>query len=390
MPARFLIDSIHSRSRSAIALMVIVALFAAFPLTTVAAQEPPGALFTGVGFIDDHSVEDGTVVEAWVRGIPVAATEIFNQGFMLYVAEPPRESFDGEVVRFKFRGLETNAAADWVEGTESWILLYAYTGLQGNPAGSNGNVTPGLDPDDINALRELRARLLELERGRLELGAEFERQAGIEIANVTNRWEGAIADLRAEVERQIQQVKRKFELQRRQITLGPRRDAILRRLNAELDAFIREKWVEFEFDVQVKQRFLDNEILEMAQARGFKLNSLNRAISQIESELERRLETIGIRFDEFLETGVIEYPVIDVARNPDEPRDEEKGLFTPEIPLTPEIPSPGESGHNRGFFFNSISADPNGLNRKLDPTTLAVIGILITLAATGVQLVKGN
>ena len=387
MPARFLI---HSRSRSAIALMVIVALFAAFPLFTVAAQEAPGALFTGMGFIDDHSVEDGTVVEAWIRGIPVAATEIFNQGFILNVAERPRESFDGEVVRFKFRGLETDAAADWVEGTESWILLYAYTGLNGYPDGFDGKVTADPGPDDINALREMRARLRELERQRLELGIEFERQAGTEIANVTNRWQGAIADLRAEVERQIQQVKRKFELQRRQITLGPRRDAILRRLNAELDAFIREKWVEFESDVQVKQRLLDNEILEMAQARGFKLNRIDRVISQIESELERRLETIGIRFDEFMETGVIEYPVIDVARYPDEPRDEEKDLFTPKIPLTPEIPSPGESEHNRGFFFNSISADPNGLNRKLDPTTLAVIGILITLAATGVQLLKGN
>ena len=49
-----------------------------------------------------------------------------------------------------------------------------------------------------------------------------------------------------------------------------------------------------------------------------------------------------------------------------------------------------ESGWKRGFFINSISADPDGLNTTLDPTALAVIGILITLAATGVQLLKGN
>ena len=94
MPARSLTETIHTRSRTFIALVVTVALFAAFPLT-VAAQETPGALFTGMGFIDDHSVEDGAVVEAWIRGKPVAATEIFNQGFILYVVEPPGESFEG-------------------------------------------------------------------------------------------------------------------------------------------------------------------------------------------------------------------------------------------------------------------------------------------------------
>ena len=82
-----------------------------------------------------------------------------------------------------------------------------------------------------------------------------------------------------------------------------------------------------------------------------------------------------ISFDDFWENVVIVSPVFDLAPHP--------------FP-TPEIPSPDEPGRNRGFFFNSISADPNGLNRALDPTMLAVIGILITLAATCVQLLKGN
>lgn len=136
MLARFLIKAMQVRKYGlfgpVIALLVIGGLFAAIT-PTVAAQETSGALFTGMGFIDDHSVEDGVVVEAWIRGNRVAATEIFNQGFILYVEEPPGESFDGEVVKFKFRGLETDAVAEWVEGTESWILLYAYTGLRGAP-----------------------------------------------------------------------------------------------------------------------------------------------------------------------------------------------------------------------------------------------------------------
>ncbi len=265
MLTSFLTKAMHARKpgwpRLVIALVVVVVLFAAFPLT-VAAQKAPGAIFTGMGFIDDHTVEDGTVVEAWIRGVPVAATKIFDQGFILHVVEPSGESFEGEVVRFTFRGLETDAAADWVEGTESWILLYAYTGLQGD--GGNGTADP--EPDDINDIRELRAMLLALERERSELAAKFERQARIEIATVTKRWEQAIEELRAEVELRIQQVKRKFELERRQISLGPRRDAILKRLDAEIDDFIKALWAEFEVESSLKQGYLDDEILKMAQA----------------------------------------------------------------------------------------------------------------------------
>ncbi len=374
MVARYFENARHARKPARLgavfALMVIVALFAALP-STVSAQEGPGALFTGMGFIDDHSVEDGTIVEAWIRGVPVAATEIFNQGFILHVAEPAGESFEGEVVRFKFRGLETDASAVWVEGTESWILLYAYTGLEGE----GGKTTADPEPGEIIAILELQNRLQELERERLEMGAEFERQAGRDIRAMTNRWQLAIAELRAEVEREIEQVKRKVELELRQITLGPGREAVIRKLNAELDAFIKDKRARLELESRLKEGYRDKEILEMAQARGFDLISLNRLISQLEFELERRKEMLGIPLE-----NLVEFP-----EEPIEPPIEKKKLPTP-----PETPTPKESGRNRGFFTNSILADPNGLNNGLDPTALEVIGILITLAATGVQLVKGN
>ena len=383
MLTSFLTKAMHARKpgwpRLVIALVVVVVLFAAFPLT-VAAQKAPGAIFTGMGFIDDHTVEDGTVVEAWIRGIPVAATEIFDQGFILHVEEPPGESFEGEVVRFTFRGLETDAAADWVEGTESWILLYAYTGLQGD--GGNGTADP--EPDDINAIRELRAMLLALERERSELAAEFERQAGIEIATVTNRWERAVEELRAEVELRIQQMKRKFELERQQITSGPRRDAILRRLDAKFDEFIKAVWVEFEFDAQVKQGYLNDEILKLAQARGFELVKLNQLISQVETELEQRLIKAGLSFDEIRDTVGDERPVRAPVPGANGPLNEEK------VDLSPNPSGPEEDERNRGFFTNSISTDTNPFNNALDPTALAVIGILITLAASVVQLLKGN
>ena len=44
----------------------------------------------------------------------------------------------------------------------------------------------------------------------------------------------------------------------------------------------------------------------------------------------------------------------------------------------------------RGFFTNSANGDVGGFGRTLDPTTLAVIGILLTLVATSTSLFKGN
>ncbi len=411
MLARFSPNAKRPRPRTFIALIAIGLLFAAF-LPTVAAQEPPHVIFTGKGFIDDRPVAEGTVVEAWVRGVPVAATETFGSEYQLFLTEPAGESFAGEVIRFKVGGYGTDAATGWFEGTESWILLYAYTGLQGYPDGFDGDVTADPEPLDRNAIRRLQARLSVLELERSEMAAELDHQLEIEIANVTNRWEGAIAELRAELEREIQQLTKDFEFEARQLLLGSRRDGSPRSLKAELNAIIEEKWAWFELESQQKHRYLREEIIEVELARDFELNKLNQLIYQVESDLKLRLGKVGLSFDNLpvpddLQIPATDFrlpedpkiPVISVASHPDGPPNEGKDLFTPEkptpdvptpeIPTTPEIPLPEESGRNRGFFFNSISADPNGLN-TLDPTTLAVIGILITLAATGVQLLKGN
>ena len=396
----------RGRLRAVLALMVIVALIAAIPLT-VAAQQSPHVIFTGKGFIDNHLVADGTVVEAWIRGVPVAATKTFNSEYQLYIAEPHGESFQGAVIRFKLGGYGTDVATGWKDGREDWILLYAYTGRQGYPDGFDGDVTAEPEPLDMNAIRELQARLLDLERERTKSAAELDRQMEIDIADVTNRWEGAISELRAEVEREIQRVKREFELKQRRISLGPRREALLNELDAELDAFIRDKWAEFELESKLMQGYLYDDIFEIGEVRGQALHDLGILILNVKDEIKKRLGKVGILYDDFPIPDDLKNPfdifrvpenpktpVISVAPHPVPTPDPVVDLFTPGTP-TPETPAPGtpvpkEPGRNRGFFTNSISANPNGLNNGLDPTALAVIGILITLAATGVQLVKGN
>ena len=57
-------------------------------------------------------------------------------------------------------------------------------------------------------------------------------------------------------------------------------------------------------------------------------------------------------------------------------------------------PSGSVPGRNspsgRGFFTNSGNGDIGAIDRVLDPTSLAVIGILLTLLATSTSLFKGN
>jgi hypothetical protein len=44
----------------------------------------------------------------------------------------------------------------------------------------------------------------------------------------------------------------------------------------------------------------------------------------------------------------------------------------------------------RGFFTNSASGEFNDIDELFDPTSLAVLGIILTLLATSLSLVKGN
>lgn len=56
----------------------------------------------------------------------------------------------------------------------------------------------------------------------------------------------------------------------------------------------------------------------------------------------------------------------------------------------PPVDVRASTGPTRGFFTNSQIGQLGSVNQLLDPATLAVIGILITLAATTLQLFKGN
>ena len=57
----------------------------------------------------------------------------------------------------------------------------------------------------------------------------------------------------------------------------------------------------------------------------------------------------------------------------------------------PQGMAPGEPGKRRGFLMNpKPGSQARGINASMDPTMLAMIGIAITVLATGLTLFKGN
>ena len=363
-----------------IAVVALLALFVALPHDG-SAQEPPWDIFTGNGLIDDLPVADGTVVEAWIRDVPVASTKTFGSQYQIYIEQPPGEFFNGQFIKFKLDGYEIDRQHGWDACTQAKVALYAYTDPQ-----SGGHRKPDPDPDAVHAVRELQARRAELERERLKMSTNLEHQVANEIANVTSQWERAIKELRAEVERELQQIKRKFELERMQIPLGSGREALVRKLDLAIESVVQEKWADFESQSRLKRQYLRDDIIEIELTKDHELNEVYQRIYQVQDELHELMRETGVLFNFAPYTGSPDDFVDSCSAAP---LNREERSPSPESP-SPEIPSPGESGRSRGFFTNSISTDTNAFDRALDPTALAIIGILITFAATAVQLVRGN
>ncbi len=369
------------RPLAVIAAVIVVALFLALPIHGSAQQEPSWDIFTGNALIDDLPVADGTVVEAWVRDVPVASTKTSGSQYQIYIEQPQGEFFAGQFLEFKVGGYGVDHQHGWEACTQAKAALYAYTEPQ-----RGGNWKPSPDSGAVHAIKELQARRSELERERFRLSAELEHQVEIDIANVTNQWERAIEELRAETDQEIQQIERKFEPELRQIPIGPDREAQVSELKRQLASWINEKWEDFESQSKLKQQYLRDDITEIDRAKYFELNEVHQRIYQVQDELQERMMEIGTLFSYAPYT---ESPSDFVDYCPRPPQNWEEYSPGPESP-SPESPSPEESSQNRGFFTNSISTDKNSLDNALDPTTLAVLGILLTLAATMVQLAKGN
>ncbi len=248
----------------------------------------------------------------------------------------------------------------------------------------------------IAEIKEIQTELADLRQRRSELAAELDHQLEIESAEIIDHWEGAIKELRAEVEQEIVREKRRFELQRLEVTARLGRNRVVGELDKELELVIAQKWSWFDEEAALKIDLMEKDLAGLKITKATQLDRLSRLIQSVQAELNQKLERSGISTDQALDK--VEEPAKDTSIDRSKDTSDEKveraapiRFESPEAPEKPLVPSKDdEPGQSRGFFFNSESGAIGDFGQSLDPTTLAVLGILITLVATGLQLVKGN
>ncbi len=149
---------------------------------------------------------------------------------------------------------------------------------------------------------------------------------------------------------------------------------------------VDEKWAWFDEQAALKLELMEEELNKLEITKASQIGRLSRMILTLESTLGEKLKASGVSSDQVESQSTDSSQGLPVATLAD--KTESTAVITDdsaEKTSAPASPSKStEPEENRGFFFNTESGVLGDLGESLDPTTLAVLGILITLAATAV------
>ena len=169
-------------------------------------------------------------------------------------------------------------------------------------------------------------------------------------------------------------------------------------LDRELDLIIAEKWAWFDAEASSTMAAMENELDELEHQQATQIKRISRLVEDTQLDLQYQLDQYGISLDQVRNQdrdqqtdNLVNVSVRDDS--PETPR-EQRANIERKVPAVSDSPAKtsksAEDTQTRGFFLNSETGALADLAAPLDPTTLAMLGILITLAATGIQLLKGN
>ena len=202
-----------------------------------------------------------------------------------------------------------------------------------------------LESDRLESERKLQEAQARLDRERLQ--QEQDR------INLEREFEEKLRNAASEQERQrIAQERQRME-----------EGLALERERMERERKLEEEQIQRERDLEEQRVQLNKVRIQQEEER------MQQQFSQEEERLRRQAE------DQRLEQGPPPLPG-------DSTLPSGEGKSPPD--------SEPRSGSTRGFFTNSAIGSLGTANRIIDPTTLAVIGILLTLGATVIQMVKGS
>ena len=211
-----------------------------------------------------------------------------------------------------------------------------------------------------------------------QASADRERQLQEEM----NRTKNTLENRRSELEDQLQRLRSQQGQSQRQLLDRQRLDQERKAEQARLQQQQQLDQQRIDQERQLGQQRLDQERENMERERQLAEDRLKqqRDLDQQRIDQERqRLE---------------QERLLELERQRLETQRPGQDVVVQNTPLGPtgaaNLPGPSDRLPTRGFFNNSSSGEINDIDKLLDPSALAVLGILITLVATSLSLVNGN
>ncbi|PKB63812.1 MAG: hypothetical protein BZY80_05190 [SAR202 cluster bacterium Io17-Chloro-G2] len=424
-------------SASPIVLLAALAWLSGFPVAH--AQGPPRHVWSGNAFIDLNPAPDGTTISAWIEGNVIAETTVQGGKFTLTMEEPPGESYLGKLVTYQVGELQTGDIGPWPEG-EAFTRgdLHVYPGtpfdqervarrlirecvtiaLGWMPSGPD-YLTPqdvrkalGLCPDlegHMAALEWEHPEYHVFEGTAVLFGGPAEDGTGVaafidgvNISGTRTRdgrfrlevpqapgqsFLGRMVEFRGSTAqgRRLAWLKSAvWKGSGTSITLGPEvRYSSQEGLEDSSDPGTLEC-------IRGVLGYLPSHTQEMTQDQR---EAAGRACPGAKDRLGRVLNPAAVdRSNRECIERVLGYsPPATRTMTADETRLVQGACFWGKpkggAPALDPVPTRGQT---RGFFINSASGDMAQVDDLMDPTSLAVLGLLLTLLATSLTLVKGN
>ena len=403
----------------------------------------------GKVMIDGRPAPDRTRINAFVH-VPRTPREILagartsGNAFVLSIAEPPGRSLFGVSITFEAR-LDNGRSFIfpethiWAPGQTSSITFQFPGGFQSEPKEPSspfglpsipiftdaldigclirvlGRIPAGpqdMSPEEMaksvqcfggggsqddSARIELEKLQIENEKQRLEQELKFQQeQQRLESERLQQERSFQLEQQRLDAEqrnREQERIKREQALREEQDRLDQDR------LKSERERQVEQGRIDAERQKQDLERLKADQLMQDDQQRLNQRRALEEP--QRQDELERaRFESERARIDRerTLEEERARLEQERLKRDDERIRREDNlnrqgPGGQPSETIDPNQPPDGEnvqSGQSRGFFTNTRVGGLGAANQLIDPTMLAVIGILITMAATLMQMVKGS
>ncbi len=316
--------------------------------------------------------------------------------FEFRVNRPSDRPLAGKVVRFRVGGLETSARAVWEAGKETELNIRVVQALQTPVRIPRRQVARVVDADqDTGEVQDIQRKIQELTQDRDKAKTNLQEQVNSKLTALDDAINQRKKDLRVAAGEELDAVVQKVEDAVNRPRLNPLNPQQVKRLESEVDSTETDLRKDFDEKMRLLNQERADRERELIRLANGELDDLDRRIEEMKLELERRIggqdSTDEKSTDEKSadDRRKQDRPVLAVQSQDDEPVAAAASDTAGPGPDETVAERKGNSS-SRGFFFNSVSGNVSGIDESLDPTTIAVLGILITLVATTIQLVKGN